>query len=80
MESPIPLVLFRVIERIAVITFLAFLLKLLAYNKAVPVSVNVCPAQAEDFGLAHTGENIEEEQIVQQPLSYSYIDRMKITC
>ena len=77
MESSVPLVLCRSNERIAL---LAFLLKLLAYNKAVPVPVNVCPAQAENFGLAHTGENIEEEQIEQQPLSYSYIDRMKISC
>ena len=59
------LVLFRVNERITVITFLAFLLELLAYNKAVPVPVNVSPAQAENFGLAHTGENIEEEQIIE---------------
>ena len=43
----------------------AFLLELLAYNKAVPVPVNVIPAQAENFGLAHTGENIEEEQIIE---------------
>ena len=59
------LVLFRVNERITVITFLAFLLELLAYNKAVSVPVNISPAQAENFGLAHTGENIEEEQIIE---------------
>lgn len=59
------LVLFRRNERIAVIALLAFLLELLTYDKAVLLSVNVSPAQAENFGLAHTGENIEEEQIIE---------------